>query len=113
MTANPRDWDAHPPFIFPGYKSTVLRGPTKPLIPLRETLSELTGPVYGHESVGPLDADLTKNGRKDGEPLGERIIVTGHVHDEDGRPLPNTLVEVSQAFSMRAAVRRERPMPLV
>jgi protocatechuate 3,4-dioxygenase, beta subunit len=97
MTAKPRDWDAHPPFIFPGYKSTVLRGPTKPLIPLRETLSELTGPVYGHESVGPLDADLTKNGRKDGEPQGERIIVTGRVLDEDGRPLPNTLVEVWQA----------------
>jgi protocatechuate 3,4-dioxygenase beta subunit len=97
MTAKPRDWDAHPPFIFPDYKSTVLRGPTKPLIPLRQTLSELTGPVYGRESVGPLDADLTKNGRKDGEPLGERIIVTGRVLDEDGRPIPNTLVEVWQA----------------
>ena len=97
MTAKPRDWDAHPPYIHPDYKSTVLRGPTKPLIPLRQTLSELTGPVYGHESVGPLDADLTKNGRKDGEPLGERIIVTGRVLDEDGRPIPNTLVEVWQA----------------
>lgn len=97
MTAKPRDWESHPPFIYPDYKSTALRGPTKPLIPLRQSLSELTGPVYGHEAVGPLDADLTKNGRKDGEPLGERIVVTGRVLDEDGRAVPNTLVEIWQA----------------
>jgi protocatechuate 3,4-dioxygenase beta subunit len=93
----PRDWRTQPPLIFPDYKSTVLRGPTKPLIPLKQTLSELTGPVYGHDSVGPLDADLTMNARKNGEPLGERIIVTGRVLDESGRPVPNTLVEVWQA----------------
>src|SRR5690606_20376182 len=62
-----------------------------------QSLSELTGPVYGHESVGPLDSDLTRNGRRNGEPLGERIIVTGRVLDEMGRPVPNTLVEVWQA----------------
>ena len=93
----PRDWGSHPPHIHPAYKSTPLRGPTKPLIPLKQTLSELSGPVYGHESVGKLDADLTKNGRKNGEPLGERIIVSGRVLDEDGRPQPNTLIEIWQA----------------
>jgi protocatechuate 3,4-dioxygenase beta subunit len=93
----PRDWHSHPPYITPDYKSTVLRGPTKPLIPLAQSLSELTGPVYGHETLGPLDNDLTKNGAKDGVPLGERIVVTGRVLDEDGRSLPDTLVEVWQA----------------
>ena len=93
----PRDWGSHPPYIHPEYKSTPLRGPTRPLIPLKATLSELTGPVYGHESVGRLDADLTKNGAKNGEPLGERIIVTGRVLDERGRPVPDTLIEVWQA----------------
>ena len=73
----PRDWESQPPYRYANYKSTALRGPTKPLVPLKQTLSELTGPVYGHESVGPLDHDLTKNGVKDGEPLGERIVVTG------------------------------------
>jgi protocatechuate 3,4-dioxygenase beta subunit len=101
MTAHgpfsPRDWGAHPPYVYPDYKSTVLRGPTKPLIPLKATLSEMTGPVYGHESVGPLDHDMTKNAQVNGEPLGERIIVAGRVLDEDGRPLPNTLLEVWQA----------------
>src|SRR5690606_20401737 len=84
-------------YIYPPYKSTVLRGPSKPLIPLAHTLSELTGPVYGHDAVGPLDNDLTRNARQTAEPLGERIIVTGRVLDEAGRPVRNTLVELWQA----------------
>ncbi len=101
MTAHgpfsPRDWDAHPPYVYPDYKSTGLRGPTQPLIPLEQTLSELTGPVYGRESVGELDHDLTRNARVNGEPLGERIVVAGRVLDEDGKAVPNTLIEVWQA----------------
>lgn len=93
----PRDWGAHPPYVFPAYASTVLRGPTRPLVPLRQTLSELTGPVYGHESVGPLDGDLTRNGARNGEPIGERIVVAGRVLDEAGRPVPHTLIEIWQA----------------
>jgi Protocatechuate 3,4-dioxygenase beta subunit N terminal len=50
---NPRDWSSHPAYIVPEYRSTPLRGPTKPLLPLAQSLSELTGPVYGHDSVGP------------------------------------------------------------
>jgi len=92
-----RDWQSHPPYLYPDYRSTPLRAPTRPLIPIRHRLSEMTGPVYGHESVGPLDADLTKNARRNGEPLGERIVVTGRLLDEEGRPLRNTLVEVWQA----------------
>ena len=94
---NSRDWETQPPYIHADYKSTRLRGPTRPLVPLVPSLSELTGPVYGHASVGELDHDLTKNGAKDGDPVGERIIVTGRVLDEDGRPLPDTLIEVWQA----------------
>ncbi len=94
---NARDWSVHPPYLHEGYKSTVLRSPSKPLVPLAQTLSELTGPVYGHDALGPLDDDLTKNGAVNGEPLGERIIVAGRVLDEDGRPVPNTLIEIWQA----------------
>lgn len=95
MTA--RDWSSHPPYLHPDYKSTGLRGPTRPLVPIPESLSELTGPVFGAGAVGPLDADLTRNGARNGEPLGERIIVTGRVTDEAGRPLADCLVEVWQA----------------
>jgi protocatechuate 3,4-dioxygenase beta subunit len=93
----PRDWKVHPPYLYEHYRSTSLRSPRKPLIPLTQTLSELTGPVYGQESVQPGDGDLTTNAGRGGEAIGERIIVTGRVLEEDGRPVPNTLVEVWQA----------------
>lgn len=96
-TISPRDWSVHPPYVYPAYTSTVLRGPTQPLIPLKTSLENLRAPVYGHTAVGELDNDLTRNARKNGEPLGERIIVTGRVTDEDGRPVRNTLVEIWQA----------------
>ncbi|MFM9938093.1 MAG: protocatechuate 3,4-dioxygenase subunit beta [Hyphomicrobiaceae bacterium] len=96
-TVSPRDWASHPPMISPDYKSTLYRAPKKPLIPIKQSLSELTGPAYGHESLDPLDHDLTKNARKSGEPIGERIVVTGRVLGDDGRPVANTLVEIWQA----------------
>jgi protocatechuate 3,4-dioxygenase beta subunit len=86
---------AHPPYLAPAYVSTQLRSPRRPLIILPHTLSELTGPVYGHESVLADDADLTKQSAA--APLGERIIVSGRVMDEDGRPIPDTLIEIWQA----------------
>src|SRR5437016_14378099 len=86
---------AHPPRRSPAYRSTGKRSPSKPLIPMRHTLSELTGPVYGHETVRENDSDLTLQGAA--EPLGERIIVHGHALDQDGRGVPNTLIEPCQA----------------
>ena len=103
---NKLDRDVHPPLIFPMYKSTVLRGPTKPLVPVKHTLSERSVPVYGHDAVGPNDNDLTINGRKNGEPIGERIVVSGRVTDEAGRPIKNTLVEVWQANSAGRYIHR-------
>ncbi|HML14275.1 MAG TPA: protocatechuate 3,4-dioxygenase subunit beta [Xanthobacteraceae bacterium] len=87
--------EAFPPHLFDGYRSTGKRSPRKPLVIMPHTLSELTGPVYGHDVVHPGDEDLTK--QHAGEPLGERIVVHGRVLDEDGRPIPDTLVEIWQA----------------
>jgi len=84
-----------PDYLYPAYRSTTRRAPTKPLILLPHTLSEITGPVYGHEDIGETDTDLTR--QHAGEPLGERIIVSGRVLDEDARPVPHTLVEIWQA----------------
>lgn len=83
-----------PPSLSPGYKSTVLRAPSRPLVIIPQTLSEITGPVYGHSDVKPGEADLTK--QHAGEPLGERIVVQGRVLDEAGRAVPNALVEIWQ-----------------
>ncbi len=98
-TLSPRDWDSHPPLIYPDYKSTVYRAPKKPLVPIKHSLTEATGPVYGHDVLDPMDHDLTRNARKTGEPIGERIVVSGRVMGDDGRPLANTLVEIWQANS--------------
>jgi protocatechuate 3,4-dioxygenase beta subunit len=91
-----RDWASQPAFVDAGYKSTAKRGPLLRPVKLPASLSELTGPVFGADAVGPLDADLTRNARRGGEPLGERIVVTGRVLGDDGRPVPDTLLEVWQ-----------------
>ena len=86
-----------PDYLFPPYASTIKRAPTRPLVMLPHTLTELTGPLFGHDAVKPGDSDLTK--QHAGEPIGERIIVTGRVLDEDGKAVPHTLVEIWQANS--------------
>jgi len=91
-----RDGDgAHPPYLYPDYRATRVRAPERPLLLLRHTLSEVTGPVFGHDRVDAGEADLTA--QHEGEALGERIIVSGRVLDEDGRPVRDTLVEIWQA----------------
>jgi protocatechuate 3,4-dioxygenase, beta subunit len=88
---------ADPPYLHPDYVSTRTRAPRRPLVPLPQTLSEVTGPVYGHERVGERDHDLTR--QHGGEPLGERMILHGRVLDGNGRPVRNTLIEIWQANS--------------
>jgi protocatechuate 3,4-dioxygenase beta subunit len=85
-----------PPYLHPDYRSTVLRAPKQEMVRLPdEWFHRAPGPVFGRIPVRPEDADLTRQHR--GEPLGERIIITGRVLDSDGRPVRRTLVEVWQA----------------
>jgi protocatechuate 3,4-dioxygenase beta subunit len=83
-----------PPYDYPEYRSTELRAP-KRLYLLPEELHDPTGPVFGEDDVDPADSDLTR--QHPGEPLGERIIVSGRILDSGGKPIPHTLVEVWQA----------------
>ena len=101
-----------PPALYPDYKSTVKRAPKHEPVLIPHTPSELTGPLYGHDSFRAGDDDLTR--QHPGEPIGERIIVHGRVLDEDGRPVPNTLVEIWQANACgRYRHQREQhPAPL-
>jgi len=85
----------HPPLDAQAYQSSRLRAPGRPLVPLPQGLTEITGPLLGPERVTAADADLTAGHA--GEPLGERIIVSGRVLDSDGRPVPDTLIEIWQA----------------
>jgi protocatechuate 3,4-dioxygenase beta subunit len=83
-----------PPFIHSSYASTVLRGPTRDPIAIPVTLSEVTGPTLDRQTLGEQGGDLTAG--FPGQPLGERIIVSGRVLDENGKPVRNTVVEVWQ-----------------
>jgi protocatechuate 3,4-dioxygenase beta subunit len=107
-----RDALGHPPYLYPDYKATRLRAPEKSLVISPHTLSEVTGPVYGHGRIGELDNDLTR--QHEGEPLGERIIVAGRVLDGDGRPVRNSLIEVWQANAAGRYVHQgdRHPAPL-
>jgi protocatechuate 3,4-dioxygenase beta subunit len=91
------DWSVHPPMLYPPYISTIQRSPKNPLVLLPKSLSEFTGPLFGEDKIKPLDSDLTRNSVINGEPLGERIIVTGRVLDDAGRPVENALIEIWQA----------------
>jgi protocatechuate 3,4-dioxygenase, beta subunit len=92
-----RDRSIQPPAHAPGYKTSLTRSPRQALLSPRNSLSEITGPVFGHNDLGPLDNDLIRNYAKTGDPIGERIIVHGRVLDESGRPIPSALVEFWQA----------------
>jgi protocatechuate 3,4-dioxygenase, beta subunit len=94
------------------YRATIRRNPRRPLIQIPQTLSELTGPLYGHHPIGETDHDLTR--QHPAEPLGERIIVSGRVIDENGRAVPNTLIEVWQANAAGRYIHKvdQHPAPL-
>jgi protocatechuate 3,4-dioxygenase, beta subunit len=93
-----RDRSWHPPAFTPNYKTSVLRSPQRALISLDSTLSEITGPAFGHNILGELDDDMLRNFAKPGETaIGQRIIVHGKVLDERGKGVPGVLIEVWQA----------------
>ena len=102
----------HPPLDFEGYRSTALRHPKQPLVLLPHRLTEVTGPLLGDGLITATDADLTT--QRDGEPQGQRIIVTGRVLDSDGRPVPDTLIEIWQtnAAGRYRHAREHHPAPL-
>lgn len=92
-----RDRTRQPPALTPDYKTSVARSPRYSMISLQQSVSEITGPTFGHGDNDPIDNDLIKNYAKTGDPVGERIIVHGRVLDENARPVAGTLVEVWQA----------------
>jgi protocatechuate 3,4-dioxygenase beta subunit len=84
-----------PAYDYPPYRSTAKRHPTRPLVRPPQTLSELTGPLFGWDDIKLTDNDLTIQHRK--APIGERIILSGRVLDENGKAVPHTLLEIWQA----------------
>lgn len=100
------DRKSHPPYVFAAYGSSVKRGPLKRLVPIKQTLSEITGPLFADVKLEPGENDLSRDATGK-EALGERIIVVGRVMDEDERPVPNSVIEIWQA---NAAGRYRHPV---
>ncbi len=84
-----------PDYLHALYVSCTRRAPTKPLVRIPQTLSETTGPLFRNIGVSEGACDLTR--QPGGEAQGQRIVVSGRVLDENGRPVPDTLIEVWQA----------------
>ena len=94
----PRDRDWQPGALTPAYKSSVLRSPRVPLLSFPSSPSEETSPIFGHNTLGPLDNDLIHNFAQEGQSaIGPRIVVHGRVQDENGRAVPGALLEIWQA----------------
>mgnify|MGYP000418678990 CR=1 FL=1 len=94
----PRDFSRHPQALTPGYKTSVTRSPQRARIAFDNSVSEITGPAFGHDILGELDNDLILNYAQPGQSaIGERIVVYGHLLDESARPVPGALVEFWQA----------------
>jgi protocatechuate 3,4-dioxygenase beta subunit len=84
----------HPPHLYPDYRSTQERAPSQALVPLEQGEAELGVAPFAPSFLKATDADLTR--QSSGEPLGQRIVVSGRVVDEDGKPVRSSLVEVWQ-----------------
>ncbi len=109
-----RDWSQMPAMRFDDYKSTRVRSPEQPPIQFDggwDASLALT-PIW--PSLDAAEADLTTNGRVNGDPIGERILIEGQLTDESGRPVPGALIEIWQANSAGRYIHREEvhPAPL-
>ncbi len=104
--------ELQPRYDYPPYRSSILRHPTKDLRHADPETIELWAPCFGHRDVHALEADLTIQGG--GEPIGERIVVTGRIVDGDGRPVRSQLVEIWQANAAGRYIhkRDQHPAPI-
>lgn len=108
----PPNTTGHPRRDYAPYRSSILRYPTHELVRVDPEEVERLSPAFGHTDVDPLESDLTI--QHSGEPLGERITVSGRVLDGEGRPVRHQLIEVWQANSAGRYVhkRDQHPAPL-
>jgi protocatechuate 3,4-dioxygenase beta subunit len=110
--ADGADGSVHPPYLHPDYRATRLRAPLRPLILLPESMHDPSGPVHGDGPLSESDRDLTSH--HDGEPQGQRIVVSGRVLDGGGKPVPDALIELWQenAGGRYIHERDDHPAPL-
>ncbi|WP_431711031.1 protocatechuate 3,4-dioxygenase subunit beta [Glutamicibacter uratoxydans] len=104
--------ETQPRVNFAPYRSSLLRHPTKDLHHADPETIELYAPAFGERDVHILESDLTI--QHNGDPIGERIVVSGQVLDGDGRPVAGQLIEIWQANAAGRYVhkRDQHPAPI-
>ena len=104
--------EAQPRLDYPPYRRSLLRHPTKDLHHADPETIELFAPVFGQRDVGTLESDLTI--QHSGEPVGERVVLTGRIVDGEGRPVRHQLVEIWQANASGRYIhkRDQHPAPI-
>lgn len=109
-----RDWTQMPIGSFQDYRSTGLRTPKQTPVRLDGVWDASVALKPQWPDLKDSDADLTTNGRVNGDPIGERIVVEGILRDETGRPVPGALMEIWQANAAGRYIHREEihPAPL-
>jgi protocatechuate 3,4-dioxygenase, beta subunit len=90
-----RDALLDPPYLYPDYRSTLLRAPKEPLLALPQDALDVPGPLVPRGFVRARDNDLTAHGKA--APLGERMVLAGRLIDAEGHPIRAALVEIWQA----------------
>src|SRR6202521_5861588 len=81
-----------PPYLYPDYRSTLLRAPKEPLLELPQGALDVPGPLVPRGFVRAKDNDLTAHGKA--APRGERMVLAGRLIDADGHPIRAALVEI-------------------
>ncbi|MDE2517486.1 MAG: protocatechuate 3,4-dioxygenase subunit beta [Rhodospirillales bacterium] len=94
---------SQPALDTPAYVGTRLRHPKQAPVKIAQSITELSGPRFSPTAFAPL-ADMTRGAQ--GAAIGERIIIAGRITDEDGRPVPHSMIEIWQA---NAAGRYDHP----
>src|SRR4029077_6261902 len=101
--------ETQPRLDYAPYRSSLLRHPTKDLHHADPEGVELWTPCFSERDVNALESDLTI--QHGGEPIGERMVVTGRVVDGDGRPVRRQLVEIWQANARGRYVHKAQHKP--
>jgi protocatechuate 3,4-dioxygenase beta subunit len=91
LKIEPRDPRTQSEGVVAGYAQTARRWPSRPLARRPHGASELSGPAALARRLPALKADLAGQGDK--RALGQLIRLRVRVVDEDGAPLPGTVVE--------------------
>ena len=108
---HPYDDRTQPARMIPGYLKSTHRTPEGPPVSRILSTADWSGPVGPHDIASTGACDLSIVGPSGDRAIGQLVIVTGRVLDEDGRAVRNAVIEVWQANSAGRYAHQRDPSP--